>query len=207
MIGIYKITSPTNKVYIGQSIDIKRRFKTYKSINKSKEQIKIHRSFLKYGIDKHKFEIICECEISELNDKERYYQDFYDAIGENGLNCNLTTSSYRNGKHSEETKLKISIANKGKKHTEQFKIKMSETQKNRDKSINIKISQTLKGRIFSTVHKNKLSEIQKKIIINLETGIFYIGINEASKSLNMKYGTLKSQLNGKNPNKTNLIYV
>ena len=207
MIGIYKITSPTNKVYIGQSIDIKRRFKTYKSINKSKEQIKIHRSFLKYGIDKHKFEIICECEISELNDKERYYQDFYDAIGKNGLNCNLTTSSYRNGKHSEETKLKISIAKKGKKHTEQFKIKMSETQKNRDKSINIKISQTLKGRIFSTVHKNKLSEIQKKIILNLETGIFYIGINEASKSLNMKYGTLKSQLNGKNPNKTNLIYV
>ena len=207
MVGIYKITSPSNKVYIGQSIDIKRRFKTYKSINKSKEQIKIHRSFLKYGIYKHKFEILCECDIKELNDKERYYQDFYDAIGENGLNCNLTTSSYRNGKHSNETKQKISKSNTGKKRNDEQKQKMSEIQKNRDNSINIKISKTLKGRIFSDIHKIKLSEIQKKIILNLETGIFYIGINEASESVNIKYGTLKSQLNGKNPNKTSLIYV
>jgi len=30
MIGIYKITSPSNKVYIGQSINIEKRFKSYK---------------------------------------------------------------------------------------------------------------------------------------------------------------------------------
>ena len=29
MIGIYKITSPSGKVYIGQSIDIERRWKKY----------------------------------------------------------------------------------------------------------------------------------------------------------------------------------
>ena len=29
MIGIYKITSPTNRVYIGQSVNIKKRFRSY----------------------------------------------------------------------------------------------------------------------------------------------------------------------------------
>ena len=38
LIGIYKITSPSNKIYIGQSLDIDRRFKTYKNINKVKRQ-------------------------------------------------------------------------------------------------------------------------------------------------------------------------
>ncbi len=29
VVGIYKITSPSGKVYIGQSVDIEKRFKTY----------------------------------------------------------------------------------------------------------------------------------------------------------------------------------
>jgi len=33
-IGIYKITSPTGKIYVGQSCNIERRFNTYNSKNK-----------------------------------------------------------------------------------------------------------------------------------------------------------------------------
>ena len=33
MIGIYKIINPNNKVYIGQSTNIERRFKQYKSLD------------------------------------------------------------------------------------------------------------------------------------------------------------------------------
>lgn len=88
MIGIYKITSPTKKVYIGQSVNIERRFKEYKR-SLAKGQVLLNRSFLKYGIERHKFEIICECEITELNNKERYFQLLYSAIGKNGLNCIL----------------------------------------------------------------------------------------------------------------------
>ena len=53
MIGIYKITSPTNKIYIGQSINIEKRFLNYNSIN-CKKQIRLYNSFKKYGFDKHK---------------------------------------------------------------------------------------------------------------------------------------------------------
>jgi group I intron endonuclease len=80
MIGIYKITSPTKKIYIGQSVNIEKRILSYKGLH-CKNQTIIYNSLKKYGVDKHKFEILCECEISELNDKERYYQDLYSAIG------------------------------------------------------------------------------------------------------------------------------
>jgi len=59
MIGIYKITNPKGKIYIGQSINIKRRFNEYKRLNCS-QQPKIYNSLLKYGSDNHKFEIIEE---------------------------------------------------------------------------------------------------------------------------------------------------
>lgn len=125
MIGIYKITSPTNKIYIGQSINIEKRFSDYKKLKNCKSQTILYRSFLKYGIEKHKLEIICECEIYELNEKERFYQDLYSAISKNGMNCRLTFSSDRSGKLSEATKKKLSDSKKGKKMSEDFKIKKS----------------------------------------------------------------------------------
>ena len=63
MIGIYKITSPNGRIYVGQSKNIEKRIKCYKSLN-CKGQKLLYRSLLKYGVDKHKFEIIIEC--SEL---------------------------------------------------------------------------------------------------------------------------------------------
>lgn len=89
MIGIYKITSPSKKVYIGQSIDIENRFKGYRSsLHQSSGFLK--KSFFKYGTDSHTFEVLEECDISELNIRERYYQDFFSVIGKNGLNSILT---------------------------------------------------------------------------------------------------------------------
>lgn len=62
MTGIYKITSQSKKIYIGQSVDIEKRFKRYKNLH-CKKQIRLYNSFLKYGVDKHKFEILCECNV------------------------------------------------------------------------------------------------------------------------------------------------
>jgi len=124
MTGIYKITSPSGNIYIGQSINIEKRFKQYQYLNNCKKQTALYRSFLKYGVQKHIFEIICECEISELNNKERYYQDLFNVI-EKGLNIRLTKSNDRSGKLSEETKQKLSNSKKGKKKSEEFKLNKS----------------------------------------------------------------------------------
>jgi hypothetical protein len=46
-----------------------------------------------------------------------------------------------------------------------------------------------------------------KIILNIETGIFYNGIIEAAIAHNIGHSSLKSMLNGQRKNKTNLIYT
>lgn len=47
LLGIYKITNPNNKIYIGQSINIKNRFYHY-SLYHCKTQTKLYNSFIKY---------------------------------------------------------------------------------------------------------------------------------------------------------------
>lgn len=123
--GIYKITSPSNKIYIGQSIDIDKRFKDYKSL-KSKLQRLLHRSFLKYGVDNHIFEIVEECSIDSLNQRERYWQEYYNVLDTTkGLNLKYTETNDRTGLLSEESKKKVSIGNTGKIRTAEHKNKIS----------------------------------------------------------------------------------
>ena len=107
MVGIYKITNPNNKVYIGQSINIDKRFKQYKRYA-CKSQPKLYNSFNEYGVDNHIFEIIKKCEIEELNNKERFYQEKYNAI-EKGLNCVYTNGN--NKKYYNMNKRKDNIIN------------------------------------------------------------------------------------------------
>ncbi len=223
MIGIYKITSPKNKIYIGQSNNIKLRFSAYKRINCNK-QPRLFNSLLKHGYKNHTFEILCECEILELNDRERYYQDLYNATGKNGLNCQLTKTDDLNGRHSEETKLKISLSSKGRKLSQETKNKISIAQKGKNVSeiTKMKLSLATKNQSKESLIKKAISNTGKKrtaeskelmglkkraLILNLETGVFYEGVKSASFVIGLKPNTLKCKLNGQNKNNTNFIYV
>lgn len=89
--GIYKITNKiNNKVYIGQSLDIKRRWSEHKSrvneINSNCYNKPLYHSIRKYGIENFLFEIIEECAPEELNDKEKYYIELFNCIVPNGYN-------------------------------------------------------------------------------------------------------------------------
>ena len=103
--GIYKITSPTNKIYIGQSIDIKRRINTYKRED-CKEQRFLYNSILKYGWSSHTFTILEECIFEDLNKLEKYYINFYNLFNtSHGMNLREGGDC---SKISEETKNKMS---------------------------------------------------------------------------------------------------
>ena len=135
MVGIYKITSPSGKIYVGQSVDIQSRLNRYKRTD-CKQQSKLWRSFLKYGANNHKFEVIWLCNPLELNYFERKFQLKFDSIGEEGLNLVVTKDEDRSGYFSIETKKKLSISKKGKPSnrkgvilSEETKIKMSVSQK------------------------------------------------------------------------------
>lgn len=69
MANIYAIISPTNKIYIGQTVDIKKRFNKYKRLN-CKLQYKLYNSLNKYGVDNHEFQVIEECTFKQMNTYE-----------------------------------------------------------------------------------------------------------------------------------------
>lgn len=113
IIGIYKITSPSGNVYIGQSVDIDRRKNYYNGLH-CKRQPKLYKSLKKYSFKKHYFDIIEECSIEQLDIKEIYWKLYYiNLLGwKKVLFCEIYDKG--GGPRSEITKLKISESNKGK---------------------------------------------------------------------------------------------
>ena len=128
--GIYKITSPSKKIYIGQSIDCNGRKYRYKSLD-CKNQYKIYHSIKKHGWGKHNFEIIHECLPKELNELEKYYVDLYQTFNsEYGLNCRSGGNSLY--KLPLETRLKMSKSRMGGKRTKEQKLRMKSAQQRRN---------------------------------------------------------------------------
>lgn len=162
IIGIYKITSPNRRIYIGQSKNINLRTKYYKS-NNCKGQIKIYNSIKKYGWEKHKFEIIHQCKEVELNELEKYYIELYQTYNsKHGLNLKEggdCPPSWLGKKHSEETRKKMSQWQIGKpskhlghKHSDLTKIKISKS----------KIGKKRKSFSEETKYKMRIARIGKK---------------------------------------------
>lgn len=194
MIGIYKITNPKGCVYVGSSKEIPIRFRRYKKLQ-CKAQIKLYNSFVKYGVDNHIFEIIEECDINDLYNKEHFYGTLYDVLDRiKGLNLLLPGKDAVKYIISEENRIKRSLAQKGKKVSLATKIKMSKSQTGRKHNIETKL-------------KMSLNNPKNKLIVNLETGIYYLNASEASLTTNFSKTYLKNMLNGNKKNKTSFIYV
>jgi len=120
---------------------------------------------------------------------------------------------------SEETKQKMIVSLSGENsklykipRTEEVKRKISEKQKGKiisNKTKN-KMSLVRLGKSLSseTKEKMKLANNTSKILLDMETGIFYNSIKEASQLLNIPCQTLHSQLTKKHLQyKTNLRIV
>jgi len=122
--GIYKITSPNNKIYIGQSKDIYSRWNAYKYFQRDYDCYKkrnknslIFKSFKKYGYLNHRFEILEECNDLDLNKKEIFYIEKYNSNVLNGSKIGLNLHKGGNKppikrKMTKEEKIKISLKNK-----------------------------------------------------------------------------------------------
>ena len=105
IIGIYKITSPSNRIYIGQTVDFIKRKSHYKNLKRN-HQIRLFTSIQKYGWEGHKLELIEECSVTLLSERERYWQEFYDVLSDKGLNCKYTKTTDKTGYHSDSMKQK-----------------------------------------------------------------------------------------------------
>lgn len=223
--GIYKITSPSGRIYIGESKNIHYRWSKYKILN-CKDQHGLYNSFLKYTVERHSFEIVEECSLQELKCRERYWQDFYNVL-KRGLNCKLTECGELKTEVSVETRKKISKIHKGKIVSSDTRKKLSEgRQGNKNWMYGTKMTEETKEKIKKTIgeiHFNvgrkqsketrdkrweSLGKVNanSKAVINTETGEKFDCIKDAAVSLNIKYTTLHGYLKGRYPNKTPVMF-
>ena len=110
--GIYMLTNKiTKKIYIGQSMDLSNRFKIYfnPSYLKSKANLIICRSIVKYGFTNFSLTILEYCDKLELQTREQFYLDKLNPQ----YNILKIAGSSLNSKHSEYTKARISKSLKG----------------------------------------------------------------------------------------------
>lgn len=169
--GIYKITNPKGRIYIGQSKNIDERITRYKKLQCCKHQLFLYRSFLKYGVDNHSFEIIIRGDFTkkELNTFESKFVKEYNTFNgwkEGGLNLTTGGDSYEfdetvKQKMSDTRKRKISEGQLNSKLTvenvKEIKLLIIQKVKQRDiaKKFNVKpttISEIKAGRSWKNIN-------------------------------------------------------
>jgi len=173
--GVYQITNQINgNRYIGSSMNIKKRWVAHKSklnIGKHGNQ-HLQRAWRKYGEENFKFEIVCSCPEDKIIEFEQFFLD----ARHPEYNIAIYASAPMLGRRaSEETRRKMSEANKGKTAWNKGKHRSEETRR--------KISEALKGiknpnygkhpsaetrRKLSEAHKNISTETRRKLSESLK---------------------------------------
>lgn len=112
---------------------------------------------------------------------------------------------------SEETRKKMSENLKGnkrflgQKHSEERKLKMSKVHKGNKYFLGKKHSEKTRSKMSELV-KGGLN-VNAKIVLDLQTGVFYDCLKDAAFVSVISYHKLKRMLNGASTNKTSMIYV
>lgn len=195
--GIYKIINILNgKVYIGSALHLNnRKCRHFSDLEIGRHHnIYLQRSYNKYSKDKFKFEIIEYVEDKEkLIEREQYYIDQYrnkdGAIDYNRCYNTRSLAETNLGiKLSNKTKNKISRSLKGHITSKETKNKISKIHKGKIISIEtrVKISKANLGKKRSKKVIKKLSKIQEKRVINLDTGKIFNSIKKASLLYKLK---------------------
>ena len=139
---IYKLTSPSGKIYIGQTKCFQDRMRGYR---RGKCNLYVKRAVDKYGLENIKLEILeKDVPLEKLDEREQFYFDTLQPFGDNGYNICKEAGTTRGRKRpqsecdaiSTHAKLRIGELNPfyGKTHTEESK------QKQRDAKLGKKLS-------------------------------------------------------------------
>lgn len=161
---IYKYTSPSGKIYIGQTNQgVKKR---YSSGQGYKHSTYFYNAICKYGIENFDLEILkSDLTLEEANQWEIYYIAFYNSTDrEKGYNI---STGGNNHAWSEEAKEKMSK-------------RMKENNPMKNLEIAKKVADKIRGKKLSTEVRKNISEGHKKKVLCVETGMVYNSRNEAA---------------------------
>lgn len=175
-VGIYKITNPVGFCYIGQSSNLSSRMSFYKMYKNDYFHLKkVKESLLKHGYENHKFEIIEICTKDLLNERERFWQEYYDSV-ENGLNCMYVGTKDKKCKREKSYSERQRQRMLGSKHSQETKDKMSKSKIGR-KFSEESIEKMRKSKIGRAVTEQTKSKIGQSKRGNKNRCIFVCGVN------------------------------
>lgn len=173
--GIYALLNTVNgKRYIGQSADIRQREKRHFKDLCDKKHFNAHLqyAFLKYGLDKFRFQVLENVSINMLNAQEKKWINFY-KTDQKEFGYNLSRGgelNFRGKHHSEETLRKMSKAHKGFKHSAETIKKIIESRKwySPSEQTKQKISESWKYNMISQETLRRLHENRKGCPLSAE---------------------------------------
>lgn len=188
-IGIYAIRNKINqKMYIGKSKNIEKRFWSHRNTLSKKERNKkqtnrfLWSSVQKYGLENFEFLILESIDFHDedyLADLEIFYMDFYNSCDRN-FGYNLRRDSSTKTEIHDETKMLHSESNKGESNpnygnrwTPEMKLKMSELKKDWHKTHKISdelrcaTAQRIRKMWEDPVKKNQMAKAVSKSKSNL----------------------------------------
>lgn len=203
---IYKYTSPSGKIYIGQTIDEHKRRNKFFNLKESYAGAYINNARKKYGPENFKYEVLVTTDQSNLDRLEKYYIKLFKSdCKEFGYNLTIGGGGTMGYTMSEEERLKRSILNKernikpsaecielatkaklGKHRTEETKKKISESIK--------KISYTeeqIKYRI------SKAKAARSIAVIEINSNVVYESAGQAAQLLNIDASHITKCCKGK----------
>lgn len=214
---IYKITSPSGKIYVGKTVNLVNRLSCYKG-NHTKNQIKISNSIKKYGWINHDFEIIDYTPDKEkICDLEIYWINKLDTFNTfHGMNLTKGGEGTVGKKMSEAQKKFLSESRKGKpsklKGTKRPELSRKGFKHTDEAKEKIRIARA--GKKLSNEHKLKLKGRNKGIkrpyevmrpmldsmmipIYCITNGFAYKGQSHASRELKIPQSLVGDVISGK----------
>ena len=213
-IGIYKIENLVNgKVYIGQSVDIEKRWGVHLSTikNNKHKNIYLQNSWNKYGEGSFLFSIIEKCSAELLDDKEIHWIKAHNSSNvNNGYNLTQGGNSLRGElnpfygkKHTQETIEILRAHSTGKHQTKESLQKQNESKKGKYHGENSSSNILTEDQVIKII--TMLQDCIPMVDVSNSLGISYDIVKSIKQKRNWKYLTkdiefpnVKKSRHGKN---------
>lgn len=204
---IYKYTSPSGKIYIGQTTNHKLRRKKWFNMSSpytsSDWGSKIDKARIKYGPESFRYEVLFRGKYInrkaakiELNTLETYYVGLYDSY-RRGYNSTIGGDSASGPiKHSAEAKLKMRNSHLGKKVSDSTRAKLSKALTGIKRSDEFRkkarIAHQGQRRTKESIEKQVLAQYKRVAMLDLDGSIIrtFDSVNSAAEYVSRTAGSI-----------------